>query len=626
MKRNSISLFALIAATAASGMAAPARAQAIEDDDGTILLDTISVTASTEAVPLGRTGSTVDVVSEQDLVRGGNLSLAAQLARLPGVSMARSGGIGTATALRIRGLSGPYIGVRIDGIDVSDPSGTQCAFDFGSTTSGGISRIEVLRGSQSALFGSEAVGGVVDITTFRPETEGTSGQVSVEAGSNNTYAGTASVGLKTERTELAFSLSRTTTDGISAYAFGTEDDAFRSTNLSFYAAHDLTDTLRIGINGFARDSYSEFDSQTADNAQTEDATLRGGRIFLEAQTGAVAHEVSLSRTEVSRYYPLGFTKLFDGDRNQLAYKGRWDALDTLSVNWGLDRTRESFGSDAERGQSTTTSALVEVLYAPTADLDLSVALRRDDHDVFGGKTSGRVALAWRPNESWVIRAVAGTGFRAPSLYELYGAYGNTGLTPETSRSFELGAEYIRDAGSVQVTLFDTRFDNKIGFDGASMACTAAIGSGWPGCYAQVAGETATRGVEVKGAYQIGDALSVFGNYTYTDAFSTSAGVDTRLVRVPRHDLSIGVDYQFAERWSGSASVQHVADFLDNGIYPAPVSAMPDYTVVNLSVTHDVTDTAQAYLRVENVFNEEYQTVRNYGQPGRQVFAGIRAKF
>ncbi|MFE3835530.1 TonB-dependent receptor plug domain-containing protein [Pseudogemmobacter sonorensis] len=620
-----ISHIAILAALAATGFATGARAQerALSDH---LPLGEITLSASTEARSLSQTGATVSVVTGEDLKKSGELSVAGQLARLPGVSMARNGGLGTSTALRLRGLAGPYIGVRIDGIDVADPSGTQCAYDFGSTTTGGISRIEVLRGSQSALYGSEAIGGVVDITSFRPVKDGVSGEAGLEIGSDATRSATASVGLKTERAELALTLSHTRTDGISAYAGGTEDDGFETSMLTLHAAYDLTDGIRIGFNGFARNSYTEFDGQTADNAETEHGRLRGGRLFVAAETGAVSHELSYARTETSRYYPLGWVQAYDGARDQIAYDGRWRASEQVSLNWGLDRTSEDFGAGSDRGKAWTTAVYSELLYAPTPDLDLSLALRRDDHEHFGGKVTGRAAIAWRPGQDWVIRAVASTGFRAPSLYEMYSAYGDTGLMPETSQNFELGAEYLLPGGSIQATLFQTTIDDKIGWDGSATTCASASGGGWPGCYAQIPGETRTRGIELTGSYQVAPGWTVFGNYTYADAVTSDAGVDTRLVRVPRHDLTFGVEGRLADRLSGVLTVQHVADFLDNGIWPAPVSAMPDYTLANLTLTYELNDAAQAYLRVENLFDEEYQTVRNYGQPGRQVFVGVRTSF
>jgi vitamin B12 transporter len=614
-----ISRIALCAALATAGAGGARAQEATEEPE---LLGTITLTASTEALKLSETGASVSVLTEEDLKKSGELSVASQLARLPGVSMTRSGGLGTSTALRLRGLSGPYIGVRIDGIDVADTSGTQCAYDFGSTTLGGIGRIEVLRGSQSALYGSEAIGGVVDITSFRASGEGTEAKANVEAGSNKTYAGTVSVATKTERMELAFSASRTVTDGISAYALGSEPDAFRATTLTFYGSYDLTENVTVGLNGIWRDSHTEFDSQTSDNAESEEGELRGVRVFAQAETGAVTHELSFAHTETSRFYPLGFVQRYEGDRDQLAYKASWDISGQTSLNMGLDHTEESFDSDTDSGDVATTSAYGEFLYAPTGSLDLSLALRYDDHETFGGHTSGRAALAWRPSEDWVIRAVASTGFRAPSLYELYSAYGDPNLKPENSTNLELGAEYLFDnGGSLQATLFHTEIEDMIGFDSGAVAC----GSGF-GCYNQVPGTTTTRGFELIGRTPIAPGWELFGNYTYTDAYSEDAGVRSVALRVPMHDLSLGVEGQISDRLSGLFTVQHVANFWDSGVWPAPASKMPDYTVANLTLTYEMNDITQAYLRVENIFDEDYQTVRNYGQPGRQVFVGVQASF
>lgn len=610
-----ISRIALIAALAAGGAA---QAQDAADGDDVIVLDALTLSASLAPVPVSRTGATVDVVTAEDLQKAGDMSLASQLARLPGVSMSRNGGMGTQTALRLRGLGGQYIGVRIDGIDVADASGTVCAYDFGSTTSGGISRIEVLRGSQSALFGSNAIGGVVDITTFRPTTDGLSAEAGIEAGSNGSYSGTVSAGVKGERGELAFSLSRSITDGISAWAAGTEDDGFQATFLTFHGAYDLTDSLRIGLNGFWRDSFTEFDDSGSDALNTEDGKLRGARVWLQADTGPVSHEFSYSRTETGRFYTYpawSSTSTFDGDRDQFAYSGGWEPTTALTLGWGLDRTEESYVSDFDSGDASTTSVYAEAIWAATPDLDLSFALRRDEHKDFGGKATGRAALAWRPTEDWIIRAVGSTGFSAPSLYQLYSPYGDAGLQPETSRSVELGVERLLPGGSIQLTLFDTTVRDKIDYVPGPGACS----SSW-GCYAQIPGDTRTRGVEISGKYAIGQNWEIFGNYTYADAKSRNAGAETRLARVPRHDLTLGVEGALTDRISVLGSLQHVADFLDGG------TSMPDYTLVNLGLNWQVSDTAQVYLRVENLFDETYQTARGYGQPGRQVFVGARTSF
>lgn len=614
-------------------MAAPAFAQDGAADDP-VTLDAITLSASARPVALSRTGATVSVLTQDDIRASGALSFGDLVSALPGVSVASNGGMGTLTSVRIRGLSSYYIGTRIDGIDVSDPSQTQTAYDFGATTTGALGRVEVLRGSQSALYGSEAIGGVIDITTWRPSKDGTSGQIGIEGGSNGTWTGTGSAGLRTERAELAFSLSRTITDGISAYADGTEDDAFRATFGSLYAAYELTEGLRVGVNGFRRQSYGEFDSATADTDSSNTTNLRGGRIFAEVEAGDFNHEFAVARTRTDRdVYDWGSYTYYTGTRDQYSYHGGWNPGGPVALTWGLERTEEDFDMvsayGGAEGKSRTNSVFAEMTYAPTSDLDLSLALRHDDHDAFGGKATGRLALAWRPDADWILRGVAATGFRAPSLYELHSGYGNTGLDPETSRSFELGAErLLPGGGSVQATLFNTRIKNRISFDDSSYECAEAQAWSYPGCYAQVDGHTTTRGIELAARTEIAPGWSVFGNYTYTHAITNDDGDRSRLALAPRHDLTLGVEGRIADQWGLRAALHHVGDFLSTeaGSYPVVTRKMPDYTLVDLGVTYDINLQTQAYLRVENLFDKDYQVIDGYGRPGRQVFLGVRTAF
>lgn len=618
MKYAGVSLLALIAAAPLPGLA-----QVIQ-------LEEIVVTAGLEETEASRTGASVSLLTEEDL-QANEISLADSLARLPGLSFSRNGGLGATSKLRIRGLGSEYAAVRIDGLDVADPSATQTAFDFGGLATGGLSRVEVLRGSQSALYGSEAVAGVIDIRSFRPTDPGITGAASVETGSNDTWSGNLSSGLLTDRAELAFTVTRTITDGISSAASGSERDSFASTFATLYGAFDLTDTLRVGASALSADTVLDFDGFGAigpvDSFDTTRGSLRGGRVFAEFSTGAVDHSFSLFQTTTKRETPvqevwdIGY---YEGTQTGIAYLGGADLTEQIRLAFGAERTKEELIAGAGMPGSNETDALFgELRYAATPEIDLSLALRHDEPSDFDGKTTGRLAAAWRITDATILRGAAGTGFRLPSTYERFGGYASEDLQPETSRSYELGVERLfGDAGSLEVTLFDTTITDRIGFDFAETSC----GSGF-GCYAQVDGDTRSRGVELSGRMTIAEGWELFGNYTYTDAKTTDLGVETRSVRVPRHDLVLGVDGRLADGLIGSLTVQHVSDVMDTAVvFGNPDEPLDDYTLTNASVTYAVSDSADAYLRVENLFDEEYQTVRGYGQPGRSIFAGLRARF
>lgn len=609
---------ALGTALAGGGHVGPATAQNADDD---ILLGTITLTASGEAVALSRTGAAVSVITDEDIDRSGTLSFGALVAQQPGVAFDANGGPGTVSTVRIRGLSGAYVGARIDGFDVTDTAGPQYSFNFNTLGTGGLSRVEILRGSQSALYGSEAIGGVIDVTTFRPVEDGVSGRAGVEAGTAGTYTGELAAGLLTDRVELAFSASHSRSDGgFSARTGGVEDDGYALSMIAAHGAYQVTDTLRLGANLLWRRSYGEYDdTSTAELGTWSKSFQRGARVFAELETGPVHHAFAFSRlandrVEMSGLYGPGD---FDGSRNRFSYLGDWQAGDTLSFNWGYEDTRETFATSyGEAGRVRTRALHAEALWSPAETLDLSFALRHDEHDMFGGKVSGRVAAAWRPADDWTIRAVAGTGFRAPSLYEMYSGLGDPGLKPETSRSLELGVEHEFASGAtIQATVFDMRIRDRIDYDPSATAC----GSLW-GCYGQIDGETKSRGVELSGRADIAPGWSLFGNYTYTDARDYRVSGVTRAARVPRHAATLGIEGAVTGRLSAALILRHSGDSHD------PAGPLRDFTIADVNFRYALGDTAEAYLRVENLFDRDYHTAYGYNQPGRQVFVGVRTSF
>lgn len=609
---------ALGTALAGGAFSGAVLAQQLEDY---ILLDTITLTASGEPVAVSRTGAAVTVLTEEEITRSGTLSFGNLLAQQPSVAFDANGGPGTTSSVRIRGLGGAYVGARLDGFDVTDTAGTQFSFNFNTLGTGGLSRVEVLRGSQSALYGSEAIAGVVDITTYRPTGDGFTGMTRVETGTASTHTAELGVGYLSDRAELAFSASRTVSDGgFSARAGGVEDDGYDITTAAAYAAFQVSDSLRLGANFLWRDSYGEYDDSATDELGTySQGWQRGARVFAEFETGAAHHELAFARLENERIEMSGLYGPgdFDGTRDSLTYYGHWGASDALTVNWGYEDTRESFSSYGDTGDVRTRAVHAEALYTPSDALDLSLALRHDEHELFGGKVTGRLAAAWRPVDGWTVRAVAGTGFRAPSLYELYSDLGDPGLQPETSRSLEFGVEREFASGAVlQLTAFDMRVRNLIDYDPGATAC----GSPW-GCYGQVDGETTSRGVELSGRTDLAHGWSLFGNYTYTDAQVDGSSGTTRASRIPRHALTLGVEGELTDRLSAGLTLRHSADNWESATAP-----LPDYTLTSVNFRYALDDATEATFRVENLFDEDYQTAAGYNQPGRQVFVGVRTTF
>lgn len=602
---------------------APAVAQEAFD------LDAITVTANQTGTALDRSGSTVQVIPAEEVRNSPNARLGDFLSFQPGISASATGPLGNTSTLRIRGLGGAYVPVLIDGIDVTDPASSGGGFDFGGLTNSGLGRIEVLKGSQSARFGQNAVGGVVNIESLRPTEDGVHGFAEVEAGSFDFRRGLFGLTARTARTDLAFSISRTESDGFSAAAIGTEDDGFTSTRANLYARHQITDMVAAGLSALYIDRRAEFDEGAfaGDGPPpfdefTEDE-FKGVRGFFELVTGVFTHELALSYFETDRKSfstdrftnfpnPINFSvRPFKGERQRVEYRGNYDSGGIWTLNFGGDYTEEE---DLNQ-KIDITGVQAELLVAPTDVLDLAVSVRHDDHSKFSGELSARAAIAWRVTEDLILRASASDGFRAPTLTQLGPVTGNPNFQPETSTSYDLGLEKrFERGGYARATLFQTEIDNQIFFDGNSTRCGTTFG-----CFET--GDFKGDGIEVSGRYPINAFLSLSGAYTYTDARQNGA----RAARVPRHDVALGLDAQVTPKLSAQVTLQHVKGMVASPFAP-PVNKVGDYTLFHVNAGYDVTDTVQAFLRVENLFDEDYETAGGFNTSGRAAYAGLRASF
>lgn len=598
-----------------------AQAQSVFD------LDEIVFSAGFGETTLEETGATVSVVPGEELAASGETRVIDYLARLPGVDVRARGPIGSTTSITIRGAGQNYVRVLVDGIDVSDVSGPQSAFDFGSLTTADISRIELLRGGQSAIYGSEAIGGVISITTRRAEAEGVQQFFDIEAGSYRTLRGSYGVSADLGALDYAFTITRTQTDGFSAAdenLGNTEADGFQSNRLSFALGYDLSHGGKIGVNGFVEDARLEFDEDfpvsdgSPDEISFNDA--RGLRAYLEMPTGAVDSTFAVTHYTIERDvrgtnirdFGAGPTlylanNLYQGERIGISYLGRYDLAPAAELRFGIDAEREIFKQSGDygpgAGDSETRGIFGEVAWSPTAGLDVASTLRYDDHSQFGGLTSGRIAASWRPTADWVIRSSASQSYRAPSLYELYGPFGTNTLQPEESRSLDLGIERrIGTDAFLRATAFYNETDNLIDF---------------PFPYAQVPGTVRRRGVELEFGAAITAAWRIDGSYTVTTGENPAltAGNAWNL-EFPGNDLSLTLDGDITDRLSAAISVQSVRN--------RPTLA--DYTVAHANLTYALTDGIDAYLRIENLQDTEYQLTNRYGTSDRAFYLGLRSRF
>lgn len=623
MKRHA----AILTATSLAGLAVAAPAAAQE----AFALDEITVFANRAPTALDRTGTSVSVISSEDLDTAGDVQLADYLQRLPGVTASQQGPEGSAANLRIRGADRRYIAVYVDGVRVDDPSLVQTGTDFGALSTADIGRVELLRGSQSALYGGSAVGGVINITTRQAESSGTSQRARAEAGSFGTVRGSYTFTRRGEDGVASVSISGARSDGFSAAdenAGNTEADGYDSKRLSFRISHDVSETLTIGASGFYQDSTVEYDGVNASGAiadldNIQDRREAGGRVHAAWDLGRTTHRVEASGYRITRvndeqgvFTPGRSVARYRGTRFGLSYQGETRITPDFTLLYGAETMQERarYANLSGGARSTRVNGIfAQALWAATPQLDVSASGRIDDNSDFGTYPTGRVAVAYRPDESWTLRASAATGFRAPSLDERFGVYGsftgNPALDAEESTSFELGAEK-RFAGGATLgaTAFRVAVDNLIQ---SNATFTSLV---------NVPGKSTRQGLELSGEMPLNERFTLGAAYTYTDTESASGG---RLRQVPRHDLTLTLDAQLAERLSGLVSLRHVAGRPRDGF---PARNMPDYTVLSANFTYEISESLDATLRLENILDEQYQTVAGYGTSDRAVYLGVSSRF
>jgi vitamin B12 transporter len=602
----------------------------------TVVLPDIIVSANRTATAAAATGASVSVLTEDRIADDGRPFALDLLTTLPGVSVQQNGPAGTVSGFAIRGAPQQYVRVLVDGIEISDPTGPQVSPYLQGLLLDDISSIEVLKGSQSALYGAQAVAGVIDVTSPRPTEPGLETRYLLEGGSYASRRGALTVSGLGERGDFALTAAHLATDGFSAAeeADGNgEADGYDTTRVSGNGTLYLNDTASLFGSAFYQTEDGDYDGTLdgvpVDAPNTFDTRtwgLRGGSGFA---TGPVEHEVALSYFDIHRRLdevdPLFGASRYvtDGDRVRVEYLGAWSATESVDLQFGADYSRETTDSSFASGFGTTSSGeqtswiaglFAQADWAPVDALTVNAALRQDRHSEFGGELTGRLTAAYALPSDTVLRGSVGTGFVPPSNYQLFDAFsGNPDLDPETSRSADIGLSqgFAADRGQATATLFWLEIDDLIEFDDATFRFT------------QTDGTARSQGLELAAAWALTDALTLSGAYTYTDARTAD---DARRNRIPRHALNLALDGAATDRVNLGLGVQYMGDYFDATGPQDTAGFASDFVVVNARVGYEITPQAELYLRAENLTDTEYQTARGFSTAEQSFYFGLRGVF
>lgn len=605
------------------------------------------VTATRTAQPIEKVGASVTVLTQPVIEASQAISITELLAQTPSVTFARNGGVGNATSLYIRGAESQHTVVLIDGVKLNDPSSTQGGFNSGNLLVGDISRIEVLRGAQSTLWGSQAIGGVVNIVTAEPTTPFTS-TLSAEAGARKTGYLRGAVGGASDKVTWRVAGSYYTTDGFSSYKLGQEKDGYQNAGASGRLRVKLSDAVSVETRAVYSRGKNDFDGFNVDSPEfgrTKELVVYQG-LNATLLDGRWNNRVGFAYTDTDRqnYNPAraAVPMTFDaaGKNKRWEYQGVFAITETWTATFGAEsersrmRTRSPSVANpnvAFRSGKISADSLYGQLQGEIAPgLTVTGGLRYEDHDTYGTHTLGQVGAAWALNDgATVLRAGYGQGFRAPGLYELFSEYGNVALSPEEFDSWEAGVEQRFLEGKVRAsaTVFHREADNEIRFFSCSFGATDSLcapGGVFRFGYYRNLQKTKAQGLELIAEARPIERLTITGNYTYTQAeLAAGANDGKQLSRRPKNLGNLSATYRWPVGLSTTVAVRYVGKTYNN---EANTVAVSDYATVDLRASYPINDTLEVYGRVENALDKDYQTILNYGTPGRGAFLGLRARF
>lgn len=612
--------------------------------------ETIIVTATRSAQPATKVGSSVTVIDAATIAQKQAISVVDVLVAVPSIGFNRNGGVGSLTSVRIRGAESDQTVLLIDGIKLNDPSSPGGGYNFGNLLVGDIERIEILRGPQSTLYGSQAIGGVVNIITKIADTP-FAGALQAEAGSDNTGRIASSVRGKTGRVAFAIGANHFETDGISAAASGTERDGLTFSGAQGRFSFAFSDNLdlearavwskgEVGIDGFPAPTFALAD--TPELSQTEELIVYAGA-NLSSLGGRMRTRLGLSQTTTDRINvnpTLAVRKTFvaTGKNDRAELQATFDVSPRLQIVGGGEIEKASLNTASPsnfnpnptplRATSQLGGLYVQGQASPTSWLTATLGARWTNNDRFGDAINTRATLAARFNNgNTIVRAGIADGFKAPTPFQLFSAFGTSTLAPEEAASVEFGVEQaLFDRRIIaSVTTFKRDTINQIDF----ISC---FGNALPLCinrpfgtYDNVAKARAT-GIETTLEVRPSRRFSAIFGYSTLDARNrviNSPNFNRFLPRRAKETGSASLAYDFDFGLQVSVNYVRVGDNFNN---PSNTVLLESYELVGFAVNQKIGDKWSVYARVENAANESYQTAAGYNSLPRQTFVGLRATF
>ena len=632
-------------ATQPAGGAAP-KAQEPNAPSAGLSGEEIVVTATRLATPLREVASSVTVITAADIERKGAKTVGEALRDVPGLAVTQTGPTGSVTAVSLRGAKTEQTKVLIDGVCVNDPISPGGGFNFGNLQTEDVERIEVVRGPQSVLYGSDAIGGVINIILKRGKGK-PNGYVKTWAGSYHTYGETVAGGGSQGWLDYYASVTRLDSGGFSAAAVrdgNHERDGFGGT--SYMTKLGITPSDKFETTMLVKGHANRVEEDNGGGSGQDDPDRFGKDRELLLR---VEPRLSLLDGRWEQRFAFSYVRNRRTDNDP---KDNDNPGDTLRSAFNGERTKFEWQHDLRLHETNTLSVGMETEeqagsstyfsdeYGPYYDSFPRTAMRTwgwfaqdkiniadtffttagvrlDEHDQFGRAVTWRLAPAlWINQTQTKLKGAVGTGFKAPTVYQLFAPiYGNRSLSPEESLGWEAGFEqyFCNKALVWEVVYFENRFTDMIDFSASR--------------YNNV-GQAQTKGVETSAKWRVCKAVELSANYTYLHSRDEETHDD--LIRRPRHKFSVGVEYKATERLRLNTEVGFVGGrddlVFDMTTYATRRVRLAKYAIWRFGAEYDLCKNVTLFGNVDNAFNEQYEDVSGYGTPGLAAYTGAKVKF
>jgi vitamin B12 transporter len=598
----------------ALGAAFPALAQ---QADAPTLPETV-VTATRVAQPLSDLVSDVSIIDRDTIEASGAVGVADVLARVPGVEIMRNGSQGEVTSVYLRGADTRFTAVYLDGVRLDSQATGGAVWE--QIPLAQIDRIEVVRGPAAAVYGSDAVGGVIQLFTKKGE-GAPAPYVSVGIGSQGTRTAQAGVSGGTDRVDYSLGVSDERSDGFNADTapgFNPDKDGYKRLSANARLGLQINQDQRLEGTLLASNLNSQYDDfpvtipATANDVNYHQ--LRAGSLAWLSRWSDVYHtRVQVSESD-SKYSTRPDYYMTDTTLRNYLFQNEW-RLDAQLFTAALERREDelnnppTFVGDVGLNRQRAQNALALGYSLNQGPHALQANLRHDDDSEFGGKSTGSLSYGYAITPQWRVTASGGTSFRAPTLYQRFSEYGVSDLKPETGRNVELGARWSQGASNVGLVVYRNRIKNLINF-GAAGTCSSSFG-----CY-ENAGRAQLEGATLSAGYRIA-GISLHGSIDWQNPHSLDTG--KLLARRAKRYATLGADTTVAG-WTLGAELQAASHRYDDD---ANTTVLGGYTTASLYASKRLARDWTLSARVDNLANKDYETAADYPMGGRTFYVNLK---